>query len=60
MARWRSCSPWPPEPAPRPSRYTSPTEWWLLEILLRAPGQLVGADRLLAEVWGPGHSRSTH
>jgi two-component system, OmpR family, KDP operon response regulator KdpE len=36
------------------------TEWRLLEILLRAPGQLVSSDRLLAEVWGPGFERSTH
>jgi two-component system, OmpR family, KDP operon response regulator KdpE len=36
------------------------TEWRLLEILLNAPGQLVGSDRLLGEVWGPGFERSTH
>ena len=28
------------------------TEWSLLEILLRHPGQLVSTARLLAEVWG--------
>jgi two-component system, OmpR family, KDP operon response regulator KdpE len=48
-------TPAPPEAVP-----LTPTEWRLLEILLRAPGQLVSADRLLAEVWGPGHSGSTH
>ena len=45
--------------APEPLHLT-PTEWRLLEILLGAPGQLVGSDRLLSEVWGPGFERSTH
>ncbi len=36
------------------------TEWRLLEILLRAPGQLVSSGRLLSEVWGPGFEGSTH
>jgi two-component system KDP operon response regulator KdpE len=36
------------------------TEWRLLEILLRAPGQLVSSDMLLNAVWGPGFERSTH
>ncbi len=36
------------------------TEWRLLEILLRRPGQLVSAISLLTEVWGPGYERSTH
>jgi two-component system KDP operon response regulator KdpE len=36
------------------------TEWQLLEILLTAPGQLVGSARLLSEVWGPGFEGSTH
>jgi two-component system, OmpR family, KDP operon response regulator KdpE len=40
--------------------HLTPTEWRLLEILLGAPGQLVGSDRLLNEVWGPGFERSTH
>jgi two-component system, OmpR family, KDP operon response regulator KdpE len=40
--------------------HLTPTEWRLLEILLGAPGQLVGSDRLLREVWGPGYERSTH
>jgi two-component system, OmpR family, KDP operon response regulator KdpE len=40
--------------------HLTPTEWRLLEILLRAPGQLVSSDRLLGEVWGPGFERSTH
>jgi two-component system, OmpR family, KDP operon response regulator KdpE len=36
------------------------TEWRLLDILLRSPGQLIPAGRLLAEVWGAGHERHTH
>jgi two-component system, OmpR family, KDP operon response regulator KdpE len=40
--------------------HLTPTEWRLLEILLNAPGQLVGSDRLLGEIWGPGFERSTH
>jgi two-component system KDP operon response regulator KdpE len=42
-----------------PVRLT-PTEWRLLEILLRHPGQLVGSRRMLTEVWGPGFEDSTH
>jgi two-component system KDP operon response regulator KdpE len=36
------------------------TEWRMLEVLLRSPGQLVPASRLLAELWGPGAEGSTH
>ncbi len=38
----------------------TPTEWRLLEILLRYPGRLVGSRMLLTEVWGPGFEQSTH
>jgi two-component system, OmpR family, KDP operon response regulator KdpE len=38
----------------------TPTQWRLLEILLRHPGQLVGTQRLLTEIWGPGYERYTH
>jgi two-component system KDP operon response regulator KdpE len=38
----------------------TPTEWQLLEILLRNPGRLVGSTLLLTEVWGPGFEHSTH
>jgi two-component system KDP operon response regulator KdpE len=44
-----------PEPV-----HLTPTEWRLLEILLRSPGQLVGTGRLLAEVWGPGFEHNSH
>jgi two-component system KDP operon response regulator KdpE len=46
-------------PAPEAVRLT-PTEWRLLETLLRSPGQLVSSDRLLTEVWGAGHERHSH
>jgi two-component system, OmpR family, KDP operon response regulator KdpE len=38
----------------------TPTEWRLLEILLRSPGRLVGSRLLLQEVWGPGFEHSTN
>ena len=38
----------------------TPTQWRLLEILLSHPGQLVSTQRLLTEIWGPGHERSAH
>ncbi|MBO0821437.1 MAG: response regulator [Nocardiopsaceae bacterium] len=38
----------------------TPTEWRLLEILLRHPGQLVPGNRLLTGVWGPGYERNRH
>ena len=38
----------------------TPTQWRLLEILLRHPGQLVATQRLLTEICGPGHERSAH
>ena len=33
----------------------TPTEWKLLEVLVRNPGVLLAQRRLLAEVWGPGY-----
>jgi two-component system KDP operon response regulator KdpE len=36
------------------------TEWRMLEMLLRSPGQLVPSVRLLADLWGPGTEGSTH
>ncbi len=38
----------------------TPTEWRLLEILLRSPGRLVGSRALLQEVWGPGFENNTN
>ena len=37
----------------------TPTEWRLLEALLRSPGRLLSRQQLLAEVWGPGYDRAT-
>jgi two-component system, OmpR family, KDP operon response regulator KdpE len=48
-----------PEPDPEPVHLTR-TEWRLLEILLRSPGQLIPASRLLGEVWGEGHDHHAH
>jgi two-component system KDP operon response regulator KdpE len=38
----------------------TPTEWRLLEILLRSPGRLVGSRLMLQEVWGPGSENNTN
>ena len=38
----------------------TPTEWRLLEVLLRRPGQLVGSAQLLTAVWGPGFQQRTN
>ena len=38
----------------------TPTEWHLLEALLRRPGTLVSGAQLLAEVWGPGYEKETN
>ena len=37
----------------------TPTEWHLLEVLLRHPGKLLGQQYLLNEVWGPGYANAT-
>ncbi len=34
----------------------TPTEWHLLEVLLRSPGKLLSQRHLLTEVWGPGYA----
>ena len=36
------------------------TEWEILELLLRRPGQLVGSAELLTTVWGTGCQRHTN
>lgn len=33
----------------------TPTEWHLLEVLVRSPGKLLSQRQLLMEVWGPGY-----
>ena len=36
----------------------TPTEWHLLEVLLRHPGKLMSPAQLLSEVWGPGYENA--
>ncbi|MGH3305167.1 MAG: response regulator, partial [Streptosporangiaceae bacterium] len=36
----------------------TPTEWHLLEVLLRNPGKLLSRQQLLATVWGPGYAEA--
>ena len=38
----------------------TPTEWHLLELLVRHQGQLVSQQQLLSEVWGPGYSEQSN
>jgi two-component system, OmpR family, KDP operon response regulator KdpE len=37
----------------------TPTEWHLLEVLLRSPGKLLSRQQLLSAVWGPGYADAT-
>ncbi|MCR6492634.1 response regulator [Cellulomonas sp. P24] len=37
----------------------SPTEWALIEVLVRHRGRLVSRQQLLQEVWGPGYTNET-
>ena len=37
----------------------TPTEWHLVEALVRHPGTLVTGAQLLAEVWGPTYAKET-
>ncbi|PSL37106.1 two-component system KDP operon response regulator KdpE [Labedella gwakjiensis] len=34
----------------------TPTEWRILELLVRNPGRLVTRDELLTNIWGPNHT----
>jgi two-component system, OmpR family, KDP operon response regulator KdpE len=43
-------------PQPEADVRLTPTEWHLLEVLLRHPGKLLGQQYLLKEVWGPGYA----
>ncbi|GLW07653.1 DNA-binding response regulator [Microtetraspora sp. NBRC 13810] len=38
----------------------TPTEWHLLEILVRNPGKLVSQRQLLTQVWGPSYVKETN
>ena len=46
-------------PGPEADVRLTPTEWHLLEVLLRHPGKLLGQQYLLREVWGPGYADAT-
>ena len=38
----------------------TPTEWHLLEVLVRNPGRLISQKQLLQEVWGPRYETETN
>ena len=40
--------------------HLTPTEWGMLEVLVRNRGRLVGREELLKEVWGPAYAKETH
>ncbi|MEV4676786.1 MULTISPECIES: response regulator [Actinomadura] len=40
--------------------HLTPTEWRLLDVLLRNPGKLVAQQQLLTTVWGPAYKSETH
>jgi two-component system KDP operon response regulator KdpE len=40
--------------------HLTPTEWGLLETLVRNRGKLIAQKMLLTEVWGPGYEANTH
>ena len=46
--------------AHRPICYRTPTEWQLLEQLVRSPGKLVSQRELLLKIWGPKYVDETH
>ena len=55
----RRCRPRPGGSRPADDIRLTPTEWHLLEVLLRNPGKLVSRNQLLTEVWGPGYADAT-
>lgn len=40
--------------------HLTPTEWGMLEMLVRNRGKLVSREELLKEVWGPSYAKETH
>ena len=40
--------------------HLTPTEWGILELLVRHPGKLVSQRQLLSEVWDPRYHTETH
>jgi two-component system, OmpR family, KDP operon response regulator KdpE len=47
------------EPGAQASVRLTPTEWQLLELLLRNPDRLVTRETILTEIWGPNHTADT-
>ncbi len=47
-------------PTPVRQVHLTPTEWQLLQALVRHPGRLVSQRQLLQEVWGPTYVEQTH
>jgi two-component system KDP operon response regulator KdpE len=43
-----------------PGVHLTPTEWQLLDVLLRQPGRLITQRQLLQQVWGPTFIDETH
>jgi two-component system KDP operon response regulator KdpE len=43
-----------------PDLRLTPTEWRILELLVRHPGRLVTQQQLLSGVWGPGYRKETN
>jgi two-component system KDP operon response regulator KdpE len=48
-----------PEGAPPETVHLTPTEWGIIEVLLRNAGRLVAAKQILTEVWGHGYENDT-
>lgn len=40
--------------------HLTPTEWGILELLVRNAGRLVSQQEILRAVWGPGYEKETH
>ena len=47
------------EPGAEASVRLTPTEWHLLELLVRNPDRLVTRETILTEIWGPNHTADT-
>ncbi|GAA4168619.1 response regulator transcription factor [Gryllotalpicola koreensis] len=47
------------EPGAEASVRLTPTEWQLLELLVRNPDRLVTRETILTEIWGPNHTADT-
>ena len=58
-ARARAGRRWATRAPPGGAIRLTPTEWHLLEVLLRHPGKLLSQQQLLTEVWGPGYASAT-